>query len=503
MGTVDLQFIDVSFRYDSSSEIIFESLNLHFTGGWTGIVGANGAGKTTVAKLATGILVPATGIIARGSGVSAVYCAQETGEPPPDAEDFLYDGDSHAGEIRSILGIRNDWISRWNTLSHGERKRFQIGAALCREPDILALDEPANHLDLSAKTMLREALRTYGGTGLIVSHDRDLLDAICAQCLFIRPGNAVMRPGNFSEGEAAEERDDAARLKAYNDASGQFRKAERSARLLKHRESLMRNSLSKKNIAKHDHDAKAKIDRARLTGKDKQGARKVALMENRAARLGERAREVYFEKRETAGIVFTGERFRRDSLLFMSSREIIMGGGRSLVIPDIVIRPDSRIGVTGDNGAGKSVLMSIIASSVGIPSERMIYIPQEIGSGVWKDVMARISSLGDDMYGALLTAVHRLGSEPERIRAAENPSPGEKRKMMLGLGLLHRPGLIMMDEPTNHMDIPSIRCLEEALAIYEGALLVVSHDRRFLSRITTEEWEIAREGERSALAVRI
>ncbi|HNX59042.1 MAG TPA: ATP-binding cassette domain-containing protein [Spirochaetota bacterium] len=502
MGTVDLQFIDVSFRYDSSSEIIFESLNLHFAGGWTGIVGANGSGKTTVSKLATGILIPTTGCIARGSGVSAVYCAQETDVPPPDAEDFLYDGDSRAGELRSILGIGNDWILRWNTLSHGERKRFQIGVALSGDPDILALDEPANHLDGAAKRMLCEALRTYGGTGLIVSHDRDLLDEVCSRCLFMRPGSAVIRVGNFSEGEAAEERDDAARLKAYNDIADQFRKAERSARLLKHRESLMRNSLSKRNIAKHDHDAKTKIDRARLTGKDTRGARKVTLMENRAARLGARAREVYFEKRETAGIVFTGERFRRDAILNMTSREILMGGGRTLSIPDIVIRPESRIGVTGDNGAGKSVLVSMIASSIGVPSERMIYIPQEIGSRMWVDVMTRISSLGDDMYGALLTAVHRLGSEPERIRAAENPSPGEKRKMMLGLGLLHRPGLIIMDEPTNHMDIPSIRCLEEALAIYEGALMVVSHDRRFLSGITTEEWEITREGERSVLLVR-
>ena len=503
MGTVDLQFIDVSFRYDSSSEIIFESLNLHFAGGWTGIVGANGSGKTTVSKLATGVLAPSSGRIARGSGVSAVYCAQETEEPPADAEDFLYDDDSRAGELRSLLGIGNDWILRWDTLSHGERKRFQIGAALRGEPDILALDEPANHLDRSAKKMLSAALRTYGGTGLIVSHDRDLLDEVCAQCLFLRPAYAVIRPGNFSEGEAAEERDDAARVKAYNDASDQFRKAERSARVLKHRESLRRNSLSKRNIAKHDHDAKTKIDRARLTGKDKRGARKVSLMENRAAQLGERARGVYFEKRETAGIVFTGERFRRDAILSVTSREILMGERRTLAIPDIVIRPDSRIGVTGDNGAGKSVLVSMIASSVGVPSDRMIYVPQEIGSLMWREVMARISSLGDDMYGALLTAVHRLGSEPERIRAAENPSPGEKRKMMLGLGLLHRPGFIIMDEPTNHMDIPSIRCLEEALAVYEGALLVVSHDRRFLSRITAEEWAITREGNRSVLTVRI
>jgi len=502
MLSVNLQFVDVSFRYDTSSEIILSSLNLHFTRGWTGIVGANGVGKTTVAKIAAGILVPSSGHVAGKGNSSAVYCAQETDVPPPDAEEFLSAADSHSGKLRSVLGVGDDWIARWSTLSHGERKRFQIGSALRGDPGILVLDEPANHIDASAKRMLVDALRAYNGTGIVVSHDRDLLDSICSQCLFMRPGRAVMRTGGFTCGEEAERCEDNAKLKAYNDAAVMSRKAQRSARLLKHRESDRKGSLSKKNIEKYDHDAKTKIDAARLTGKDKPLARKARIMKERASALGERARDIYFEKRETDGIIFRGERMRRDRIISIGKCVVPLGERRVLMLPEIVIRSDSRIAVTGDNGAGKSVFVSRIVSSSDIPRDRMIYIPQEIDDRMWDAIRDEISRGDNDMTGMLLTAVYRLGSEPERILATDNPSPGEKRKIMLGLGLMKKPGLIIMDEPTNHMDLPSIRCLEDALNRFEGALVVVSHDRRFLERVTSQEWEISRCADESRLYVR-
>jgi macrolide transport system ATP-binding/permease protein len=502
MRSVNLQFVDVSFSYDSSPEIILSSLNLHFSGGWTGIIGANGVGKSTVAKLAAGILLPSSGHISPG-GFSSIYCEQETLRLPSGADDFICAGDSRAGELRSVLIIENDWYARWNSLSHGERKRFQVGVALWRDPDILVLDEPTNHLDQSAVKMLSDALLSYRGTGIIVSHDRSLLDLICANCIFMRPDRTEMHAGNFSEGEALEELYDASRAKEYSDAVDVFRKAEKSARALKHRESSKKNSLSKKNISKHDHDAKSRIDLARLTGKDKQGARKVRLMEERSLALLGKARLKYFEKRETDGIIFRGERLRCDRIVSADADVISLGEIRTLVIPDLIVRPDSRIAITGNNGAGKSVLISYLLSKMNISRGSFIYIPQEIGEDIWKDVLQEISELDDVRFGSVLTAVYRLGSEPERILSSSSPSPGEKRKIMFGLGLLRKPGLIIMDEPTNHMDIPSINCLEKAVSCFLGALIIVSHDRRFLKKITDVEWAISRKGNESQLSIRM
>jgi ATPase subunit of ABC transporter with duplicated ATPase domains len=500
MRKVDLRFIGVSFSYESSSDII-TYLDLHFPGGWTGIVGANGVGKTTVAKLAAGLLVPSSGIVRCSGSHSSVFCEQETRRIPDRAEDFTGSDDPAAGVLRSILSVSRDFPDRWDTLSHGERKRLQIGTALWLDPDVLVLDEPTNHLDTDARRKLHDALASYRGVGIIVSHDRELLDSICSHCLFMREERAVMRAGTFSEGEAAEAADDASRERAYRIARDDFRKAERSARLLRRRETIKEKSLSKKNISKHDHDAKRKIDIARLTGKDGTGSRKIKLMEDRARLLGDNARSKYFERRDVDGILFRGRCLRRDAVISVPAGSV-SAGDLTVVHPDLLIRPDSRIALTGNNGAGKSVLVKKIVESLSLPSEEFICVPQEIDDALWLGIRGELFSLEGSLLGNVLTAVHRLGSEPERVLAsADSPSPGEKRKIMLGLGLLKNPGFIIMDEPTNHMDLPSVVCLENALCLFEGAVLVVSHDRRFLEKVTSSEWRVHRTGGTSSLNI--
>ena len=99
--------------------------------------------------------------------------------------------------LKSRLGVEEDWETRWSTLSHGERKRAQIGVALWREPDVLAVDEPTNHLDAQARDMLKNALEAFTGVGLLVSHDRELLDSLCDQCCFIDPLHSTSYDRNF------------------------------------------------------------------------------------------------------------------------------------------------------------------------------------------------------------------------------------------------------------------------------------------------------------------
>ena len=246
-------------------ESLLSAITMHLRPGWTGVVGANGAGKTTLLKLATGLLAPVSGQIRASEG--AVYCPQRTDDVPEDLTALIEDQDGDAWEIKGRLGVGSDWAVRWETLSHAERKRAQIAVALWSKPSILAVDEPTNHLDHAAKQMLEAALRRFAGVGLLVSHDRALLDELCGQCLFVDPPEVALRPGGYTEGalQAAESEDAARREKER--ATQEMRRLEREANRRGAEASRSDARRSKRNLGK-DNDARFKRNRARNTGKD-------------------------------------------------------------------------------------------------------------------------------------------------------------------------------------------------------------------------------------------
>ncbi len=177
---INLRFAGVFFSYDTSIEAVLTDVNVSFNNGWTGIVGPNGVGKTTLAKLAAGLLSPDSGSIIKSNDyLCGLYCEQTTEFIPEFANDFFSSGDNESGKLKSILGIHDDWFERWNSLSHGERKRVQIAIMLWKAPDILVLDEPTNHLDSDTTTLISDALYSYEGIGLLISHNRELLDKLC------------------------------------------------------------------------------------------------------------------------------------------------------------------------------------------------------------------------------------------------------------------------------------------------------------------------------------
>ena len=198
MAELSLLFQNISFAYDRASQPIIRNLSVHFTPGWTGIVGANGVGKSTILKLATGDLACQQGRVIIPD--FAIYCPQRTDDAPAQLQGLIDSMDREAFGIKGRLGVEDDWIQRWTTLSHGERKRAQIAVAMWRKPQVLAVDEPTNHLDAAAQDLLYDALSTFRGIGLLVSHDRKLLDDLCLQCLFVEPPEAILRPGNYSHG---------------------------------------------------------------------------------------------------------------------------------------------------------------------------------------------------------------------------------------------------------------------------------------------------------------
>ena len=147
-------------------------------------------------KLATGYLEPVSGVVEAPD--FSLYCAQRTDDSPDGFEAFLNCYDSQACKWKRRLGVKDDWLERWRSLSHGERKRAQMAVVLWRMPSVLAVDEPTNHIDSQGRELLTNALAAYEGVGLLVSHDRTLLDRLCHHCLFVDSSRAALHTGGFT-----------------------------------------------------------------------------------------------------------------------------------------------------------------------------------------------------------------------------------------------------------------------------------------------------------------
>lgn len=502
-----LEFTGVSFAYPGSADPLFTGLSARFGAGWTGIVGANGCGKTTFLKLAAGALEPTAGAVRRPP---SCICVEQRTDAPPENMAALYESDdAEAWGVRVDLGLGDDWPDRWDSLSHGERKRLQIAVALWQAPDLLALDEPTNHLDRAARAVLEAALRRYRGAGLLVSHDRELLDALCGRCLFISPPGAAMRPGGVTAGMEQDRREQTAARAADDSAkhaAARFRAAAQERR--EEGERMAARTKAAKDRAKPnkwDHDAKAERNLAKLSGKDAWAGKQSAALARRAAKAQASRKEFHVRKEFATGFwLEDADVSKRNFVLRAPAGILPLGSGKALEYPELTMEPASRIALAGGNGLGKSSLLARLKPLFNVPPERLTFVPQEITAAESAEILAEAKKLPDDRLGEVMTRFSRLGSRPGRLLDSACPSPGEVRKLLLAMGIARGPHLIVMDEPTNHMDLPSIQCLEDALAAAPCALLLVSHDERFLSRLATIRWEIEEiSPDRAALTVRL
>ncbi len=470
------------------NQILFDRIDLSIGGGWTGVVGANGAGKTTFLKLATGLIKPDNGtVMAPGE---KLYADQRTDTPSPLEREFSNTDDGDAWRIKGLLAIEHDWPERWATLSHGERKRLQIGACLWRKPVLLAVDEPTNHLDGPARDMVIESFRAFHGVGLLVSHDRELLDTLTERTLILSENSVELRSGSFTNAWEERKRETQGMRDRYQNerrALAKLKREETRRRQLADQQQVRR---SKRGIPIKDHDARFKKNLARISGKDGVGGKLLRQMDGRLNQAEVRLESFRTEKDRKMGIHVETKRSKSDALFVCEAFTLPLGTDRLLSLPELVIEPGSRIGVTGPNGSGKSTLVRYVVSNSSVDAEGVIYIPQEIRAEESAVLRRKMLDLPKKDLGVVLSVVSRLGTRPDQLLESEIPSPGETRKLMLALGIHSSPSFIIMDEPTNHMDIPSIECIEEALSNTVCALLLVSHDRRFLSGLSTRYWRI-------------
>ena len=485
-------FHDVWFRYETAGDPLLASLSVHFSRGFTGIVGANGAGKTTLLQLAVGALSPEQGSI-QTTG-DAIYCAQRTDDPPEGLRPLLEADDKEAYSLRGRLGIEPGFASRWHSLSHGERKRSQIAAALWRAPSLLAIDEPTNHIDSEARELLVRGLERYSGVGLLVSHDRELLDALCAQCLWLEPPEAKLIPGGYARAKAQRESD---HVSARRERDKARRERDRMHReVVKRREQASRShrDRSKRGLALKDHDSRAKKNLARVTGKDARAGRLLRQLAGRSSRAEAKLEAARVAKTYELGIWLPGSRSQRSTLFHVEAGSIPLGGDRFLHFPELAMRADDRVAITGPNGTGKTTLVRHILANTHLAGGKLTVLPQEIDAASGSQILQQARELAPEQLGHAMNVVSRLGSQPARLLESLEPSPGELRKLLLALGMARAPHLIVMDEPTNHLDLPSIECLVNALADCPCGLLLVSHDQRFLDRLGTSRWRIESSG---------
>ncbi len=389
-----------------------------------------------------------------------------------------------------MLDIKHEWINRWETLSHGERKKVQIACALWSQPNLLAVDEPTNHLYHETKMKIEETLKSYNGIGLIVSHDRDLMERLCDQFLFIDNSIIDFRSGKLSEILTQKNLENKSSLKLLETKKSEMQKLEKEYKRRSVVFEKLNKKSSKKNIAKKDFDAKAKIDLARLTGKDITAARLKKQMSKRLNKTQSEIDNIKIKREYETGISISNSVTKRNYLLNMKKGVLKLSNRKELAYKDLLINPSDKISLTGKNGSGKSTIIKKIIKNINADKENITYIPQEISIEETEKIVNEIKGLSNNNLGKLMIIISRLGSDAKRILNTELPSPGETRKLLLGLGITKNPHIIIMDEPTNHMDLVSIECLENALAEVKCALLLVSHDKKFLKTLTNIEWKI-------------
>ena len=483
---MQLSLTNIEYRYPLAAEPILRGITVAFPQGWTGIVGDNGCGKTTLARIACGLIEPDAGSV--GPELVCAYCPQDAAAPPDELEGFAASYDGRAIRLRQTLGLEDGWPRRYGTLSGGQQKRLQIACALWRDADVLVLDEPTNHVDASTREAIARALAGFAGIGILISHDRALLDRLCGQCLFMSGGKAVMRPGDYTQasGQAALERE--SDVRAHEDARREKKRIEREAQ---RRREVAAQKEAKKSLcgnAKHDADARYKKRAAIVSGTDGIAAKQAGIMDARLGRLEDELASKRVEKRYDADIWLEAAPSRRPVLVRLEACALPLGE-RRLEIPQLFIGRDDRIGLTGDNGCGKTTLVKHLVRRIP-EGVRVLYIPQEPDDGQRRAARERLAGLPSGQRGRVLSIVAQLNSEPDRLLEGDAVSPGEMRKLMLALGILDSPELIIMDEPTNHLDLGSVEALERVLGAYPGALLLVSHDAALLRATTSTAWRI-------------
>ena len=487
MHSVALEAHGVGVAYAASRPVL-DGVGLVLTPGFYGLVGANGAGKTTLLRVLAGRLAHEGAVVVRPRDATIAFCPQEVDVCSEDVLAFAASTARLAQSLKGRLALVD--VERWHTLSPGERKRWQIGAALAAEPDVLLLDEPTNHLDADARGRLLGALQRFAGIGVVVSHDRDVLERLPQAIVRVHGGKATLYPGAYSEARALWEGERATREQAHERARADVRAAERRldrARRV-HEGASKGTNAGARMKDRNDHDARDMLKKNMARWADARAGKTVGIVRDEVERLRGAVPTVERD-RTLGGTIFAAFERAPNKVLFHLDEPVIERGG-TVILRDVrlTIERDQRLRVAGPNGAGKTTLLESLPRS-----ERVLWLPQELAAEEVARHVEALRTATDLERGRILSVFAALGSDPERVLGrSDGLSPGEARKLVLASGLGRHAWALVLDEPTNHLDLPTIERLERALVGYPGCVVLVTHDDAFAAAVTTTTYSASR-----------
>ncbi|MBU6249350.1 MAG: ATP-binding cassette domain-containing protein [Xanthomonadaceae bacterium] len=506
----------IAFRHFAlrrGSRLLLSDIDLVIQGGWRlGVIGRNGCGKSSLFAALQGQLESDAGELDMPGKLRLASVAQETPALPDLAIDYVmggdeelaaalrdeadaqargdteamarahhrieelhgYDARARAGRLMHGLGFAPETHERAvKEFSGGWRGRLNLARALMCPSDLLLLDEPTNHLDLDAVLWLEEWLRRYQGTLMIISHDREFLDGVITHTLHLNQGQAKLYTGNYSAFE---------RLRAEQLRQQQI--------------SFEREQAERAHLQSFIDRFKAKASKAKQAQSRMKRLEKLAGTE---AVRAERAFSFSFPQpdRVPDAMLQLGE--------VRAGYPLESGEGYSTVLADVgfSIEAGERIGLLGPNGAGKSTLVKTLVGELEpLAGERKVHKDLKIGyfaqhtveslragSSPLDHLQARAPGVANQVLRDFLGTWNFAGDRA--FESVDGFSGGERARLALALIAWDKPNLLLLDEPTNHLDLEMREALADALADFDGALVLVSHDRHLLGMVCDSFWRVA------------
>ena len=469
-------------RVEFPTKTVFEDVSLGLDeGDRIGVVGKNGDGKSTLLSLLAGIIEPDEGRVIRTRGVRVGVLGQadvlsddDTVEHAVvgDTPEYEWAGDARVRDIISGLAADIPWQGRVGDLSGGQRRRVDLARLLIGDWDVLMLDEPTNHLDMRAITWLAHHLkaRWKHGTGalLVVTHDRWFLDEVCLSMWEVHDRTIDPFEGGFSA---------YIQQRVERDRQAQVAEQRRQNQLRRELAWLARGAQARSTKPKF------RIDAARELIADVPPLRNTLELKRMAvARLGKQ-------------------------VVDLTDVSVRLGGKTVLDDVSWIIGPGDRFGIVGENGAGKTTLLLVIEGALA-PSAGRVKIGKTVKFAVLSQHLDNLVKLGSDRVREVISRYSRRvmldGKEATPAQLLErlgftrddlnepvcDLSGGQKRRLALMLILLDEPNVLILDEPGNDLDTDMLAQVEDLLDGWPGTLLLVTHDRYLMERVTDNQYAL-------------
>ncbi|QPA61193.1 ribosomal protection-like ABC-F family protein [Lysinibacillus sphaericus] len=473
-----LKLQDIS--YEIKDTFLFEHVTATVKQGEViGIIGRNGAGKSTLLQLIRGMLVPTTGEIKGLQTVKTAFVEQEL---------------AHFNRME-ITTKEADLLSKWKVpnvpfaaLSGGEKLKMRLAEGFSQGVQLLMLDEPTNHLDEQSTNFLIEQVQNYRGTVIVVSHDRYFLDSVATKIWSIEDNRLIEHNGNYSNYMAEREHRRLTQQRAYDKQQKNIERIEAQMQELTAWSQKGHAQSTKLEGFKEYHRVKAKRLDSQVKSKKKRLEAEL-----------EKAR-VEAVKPE-AEIRFSLGTHQRVGKRFLETKNVSLHFNDRVLFKDVNVTAQfgDKIAITGINGSGKTSFLKVIlgqlkaegrvwlspAANIGYLSQEVFDLPleQTPEQYFYQETFEERGKVRNLMKNLGFTSTHWTSAIGEM-------SMGERVKCKLMAYILADKNVLILDEPTNHLDLPSREQLEQTLAQYNGTLLVVSHDRYFLEKVTNSVWEI-------------